>query len=88
MSYDISNLPEVTNVNFADKHFIESFNNQDSRDYENIRETLILFATCHSIFAHERNGDLIYDVFQQNYTYLRLPLKMNLHLLILLNLLE
>lgn len=65
-SYDISTLPRVTNVNFADQFFIEGFKNPDSRNYEEIKEALILLATCHTIFAHEKNGKLIYDATSQD----------------------
>jgi phospholipid-transporting ATPase len=61
-SYDISILPKVTNVNFADTFFIEGFKNSDSRNHEEIKEALILLATCHTIFAHEKNGKIVYDV--------------------------
>jgi len=58
---DISNFPEVTNVDFRDGVFFEILNDENNIRHQEIRKCLFFLAICHTALAEKKDDDIVYN---------------------------
>lgn len=58
---DISGMPKVTNVDFRDRSLFTDLNNDFHTYINEVKETLLFLALCHTIIIEEKNGEIVYN---------------------------
>lgn len=58
---DISQFPNVTNVDFRDGTFFEILNNATHPLCEKVRKCLFFLAICHTVLGEKKDDDVIYN---------------------------
>jgi len=57
----IKNGPKLNNVDFWDQRLIQDLENKHSLNYHHAFGCLVLLATCHTIIAETKNGEIVYN---------------------------
>lgn len=60
-SYDISNQPKVTNVNFADSKFFTALENKNNNNYNSLDQVLLFLALCHTVIMEVKDNQNVYN---------------------------